>query len=91
MGLLEDNRDKFTRYNSTPKLVRDLKIFNFIAWWNNSRVNFPTLHLWAFNTLVIPAISVEYKRVFSSTKKLITPEKNCLYINIIKASECLKN
>jgi hypothetical protein len=33
----------------------------------------------------------EYKRVFSSTKKLITPERNRLAEEIIEASECLKN
>jgi hypothetical protein len=30
-------------------------------------------------------------RVFSSTKKLITLERNCLAEDIIEASECLKN
>jgi hypothetical protein len=33
----------------------------------------------------------ECEGVFSSTKKLITPERNYLYIVIIEASECLKN
>ena len=49
------------------------------------------LHLWAFDTLAIPAMSVEYERVFTSTKKLITTERSRLYIDIIKVSECLKN
>ena len=39
---------------------------------------------------VNPAPS-ERERLFSSTKKLITPERNHLYIVIIEASECLKN
>ena len=91
IGLSEDNRDKFTRYDSTPESVGDLKIFNPITWWKNCRVDFPTLHLWAFDTLAIPAISVECERVFSSAKKLITPERNYLNTRIIEASECLKN
>jgi hypothetical protein len=33
----------------------------------------------------------EYERVFSSVKKLITPERSRLYPEIIEASECLKN
>jgi hypothetical protein len=33
----------------------------------------------------------ECERVFSSTKKLITWERNCLHIDITEASECLKN
>jgi hypothetical protein len=36
-------------------------------------------------------MSAECERVFSSTKKLITPERNRLAEDIIEASECLKN
>src|SRR5271156_1806088 len=61
------------------------------SWWNNHKVDFPTLHLWAFDTLAIPAMSAECERVFSSTKKLITPERNRLHVEIIEVSECLKN
>ena len=37
------------------------------------------------------SMSAECERVFSSTKKLITPERNRLAEEIIEASECLKN
>jgi hypothetical protein len=40
--------------------------------------------------LCCPVISTEYERVFSSTKKLITPERNVLAEDIIEACECLK-
>jgi hypothetical protein len=40
--------------------------------------------------LAIPAMSAEYERVFSSAKKLVIPERNCLREWIIEASECLK-
>jgi hAT family C-terminal dimerisation region len=36
-------------------------------------------------------MSAECERVFSSTKKLITSERNRLAEDIIEASECLKN
>jgi hypothetical protein len=36
-------------------------------------------------------MSAECERVFSSAKKLITPERNGLHTEIIEASECLKN
>ena len=36
-------------------------------------------------------MSAEYERVFSSTKKLITPERNHLSEEPIEASEYLKN
>jgi hypothetical protein len=51
----------------------------------------PILHLWAYDTLVIPAMSVKCERAFSSIKKTITPERNRLHKEIIKASEYLKN
>jgi hypothetical protein len=36
------------------------------------------------------AMSAECERVFSSAKKLITPERNALADNTIEACECLK-
>jgi hypothetical protein len=35
-------------------------------------------------------MSTEYERVFSSAKKLLTPERNRLTEDIIEAYECLK-
>jgi hAT family C-terminal dimerisation region len=93
MGISDDNeRDKFRKYAYTdPTAVVNLKTFNLINWWNNTRFQFPSLHLWAFDTLAIPVISAEYERVFSSVKKLITPERSRLHAEIIEVSECLKN
>ena len=61
--------------------------FNPIAWWSESRSAFPSLYLYALDTLSVPAMSAECERVFSSTKQLITPERNRLTDNIIEASE----
>ena len=52
--------------------------------------DFPILFQFAFDTLSCPVMSVEYKRVFSSAKKLITPERNHLGEDIVEACECLK-
>jgi hypothetical protein len=62
--------------------------FNPITWWLTATS--PSMRQWAFDTLSCPATSCEYERVFSSTKKLITPERNSLADNTIKALECLK-
>jgi hypothetical protein len=43
------------------------------------------------DTLTISATSSECERVFSSAKKLITPERNRLTEEIIEVSECLLN
>jgi hypothetical protein len=62
-----------------------------ISWWNDVNTIFPSLHLYTFDTLAIPAMSAEYERVFSSAKNLNAPERNRLAEDIIEASECLKN
>jgi hypothetical protein len=49
----------------------------------SSKDDFPTLFQYALDTLSCPAISTEYERVFSSAKKLITPERNQLEEDII--------
>jgi hAT family C-terminal dimerisation region len=44
----------------------------------------------ALDTLLILAMSTECERVFSSTKKLLTPMRSLLKADIIEATECLK-
>jgi len=48
------------------------------------------LFQYAFDTLSCPAMPTECERVFSSAKKLITPERNHQGEDIIEACECLK-
>ena len=62
--------------------------FNPITWWSTAAR--PSMRQWAFDTLSCPATSCECERVFSSTKKLITLERNSLQDNTIEAVECLK-
>jgi hypothetical protein len=81
--------DKYAHDN--PTLIEDPKTFNPITWWHDPKAAFPSLHLYAFDTFAIPAMSAECERVFSSMKKLITPERNRLAEDITEASECLKN
>jgi len=93
MGLLTTTKEKdeFERYaHNDPTLINDPKTFN-IAWWNDHKGAFLSLHLYVWDTLSIPAMSAECERVFSSTKKLILLERNRLIEDIIEASECLKN
>jgi hypothetical protein len=52
--------------------------------------NFSTLSQYALNTLYCPVILTECERMFSSIKKPITPERNILADDIIKACEYLK-
>jgi hAT family C-terminal dimerisation region len=82
---------EYIRYPSVRATEALLNAFNPINWWNKAQSDFPTLHLWALDTLAIPVMSAECERIFSCTKKLITPERNSLHEQIIKAPECLKN
>jgi hypothetical protein len=61
-----------------------------IRMWNDAAEKYPTLHRYALDTLAIPATSTECERIFSSAKKLVTPERNRLSDDIIEATECLK-
>jgi hAT family C-terminal dimerisation region len=93
MGIeVATDEDEFSSYaHRSPIAIDDPKTFNPIKWWHEYQTSFLTLHLYAFDTLAIPAMSAECERVFSSTKKLITPERNRLAGEIIEASEYLKN
>jgi hAT family C-terminal dimerisation region len=69
-------KDEFESYaHSDPTPIPDPKTFNPISWWDNAKSTFPSLHLYAFDTLTIPAMSAECERVFNSTKELTTPRK----------------
>jgi|1186.fasta_scaffold30977_2 hypothetical protein len=84
-------KTEFENYaDGTPD--KDSKSFNGITWWAgmSGKDDFPTLFQYALDTLSCPAMSAECERVFSSAKKLITPERNQLGEDIIEACECLK-
>jgi hAT family protein len=84
--------DEFSRYSTPGSALPASDKFNPISWWSqpDSEAAFPSLQRWAFDTLSCPATSCECERVFSSAKKLITPERNKLADDIIEALECLK-
>jgi hypothetical protein len=67
-------KDEFENYvYSERTVILNPKTFNPITWWNNAKAIYPSLHLYAFDTLTIPTMSAECERVFSSTKKLVYP------------------
>jgi len=58
---------------------------NSIDWWISEVSKFPALYRYAVDTLSCPAMSTECERVFSSTKKLLTAERNRLMEDIVEA------
>jgi len=84
--------DEFTQYikghDGEGAPTPATEAFSPITWWAYSSL--PSMRQWALDTLSCPATSCECERLFSSTKKLITPERNSLGDDLIEASECLK-
>ena len=45
----------------------------------------------AFDILSIPAMSAEVERIFSSTKRALTPDRNALTVESLEVYELLRN
>ena len=45
----------------------------------------------AFDILSIPAMSIEVERVFSSSKRALTPDRNALTVESLERTELLRN
>lgn len=82
----ELTKDDFELYlvGESTLLKREQNLF---IWWAN--LGLSQLSQMAFDILLIPAISAETERVFSGTKLTISPNRNRLGEDIIKATECL--
>ena len=74
--------------NSKPKETDTM--FNLIDWWIDKNATYTTLYQYFLDILSCSVMSTECERVFSSAKKLLTPERNPLTEDIIETCECLK-
>jgi len=79
--------DAFSQYMSEQPFQYRLDLFN---WWATAS-GFRELRQMAFDLISIPAMSAEAERVFSSTKKLLTPERNALSVESLEIYEVLRN
>jgi hypothetical protein len=65
---------------------RPVVLPEFKSFPNHIMVEYNSLtQRWAFDVFVCPAASCECERAFSSAKELITPGRNLLGDNIVKA------
>lgn len=71
-------------------LTSFLKYLDVVFWWDIYGTHDNPISLMACNMIVIPAMSLECKKIFSSTNRLITLVQNCLKKNIIEAYEYLR-
>jgi hypothetical protein len=85
-------KDGFQDYaRDDPIKVESLEVHNPINWWRDHQWLHHTTPLalaLAPDTSATPAVPSEHKRVFSSAKKLLTPEKNALVDDTIEVTEC---
>lgn len=77
--------------NYLKSFDHQLVIDSPLNWWKERQTEFPTLARMAFDLFSIPAMSSEVERVFSSSKRLITDDRNCLGSEVVEASETQKH
>ena len=78
--------DKFTRYIEGTPVELPSQDYNLLQWRAETDL-YPQLRQLAFDILSIPTMSAEIERVFSSTKLLLTAERNQMGDDTIKINE----
>jgi hAT family C-terminal dimerisation region len=86
----EEAEDEWERWVSALPIPITAQSDNLFRWHVDNQESFPTLHQMALDTLSIPAMSTECERVFSSTKKLLSPQRCRIKEDLMEATECLK-
>jgi hypothetical protein len=59
-------------------------------WWAKTS-GFPKLAQMAIDLYSIPAMSAEVERIFSSAKRLLTPDRSTLTVESLETYELLRN
>ena len=75
---------------ATPVELANETDEDLIAWWMRPSNPWKALHQQALDLLYIPAMSAEVERVFSSAKRLVTPNRNRLNDETIEILQLLK-
>jgi hypothetical protein len=86
----DQSQDEWERWVSASPIAVTAQSSSLFRWHVDNMEDFPTLHQMALDTLSIPAMSTECERVFSSTKKLLSPHRCSIKEDLMEASECLK-
>jgi hypothetical protein len=81
---------KWEQWVAASAIAVTAQTSNLFLWHVDNMEGYPTLHQMALDTLSIPAMSTECERVFSSTKKLVTPHRCSIKEDLMEATECLK-
>jgi hypothetical protein len=89
LGRVPVEGDQFQQYAiGMPTAFVSETDVDLLLWWDRSA--FHQLRQMAFDLLSIPAMSAEVERVFSSAKRLVTPERSSLSDESIEVTELLR-
>ena len=86
----EDGQSQINEYMEWQKIGREKHIDNSVAYWYKRRLVWPHLARFALDLFSIPAMSAEAERVFSSTGRMVRPDRGCLKSDVIGAAACLR-
>jgi hypothetical protein len=81
-------QDELQAYLSIPLAPEET---DPLEWWKNHEHRYPRLAHMAHDYLAIPASSVPSEQCFSSSKNLITDNRNRLLGKTVRACMCLKS
>jgi hypothetical protein len=84
-SLLDDEYKRWQQLTDTT----DTKVENPLEYWYTKKYEYPRLAQMAVEILSIPAISAEYKRLFSSGGLMVTPLRSQLEASTIGLAQTL--
>jgi hypothetical protein len=86
----EEELELTDEYVEWQKLPREKNMDNPVAYWYDRRLVWPHLASFALDLFAIPAMSAEPERIFSSTGRMVRPDRGRLKADIIGAAACLR-
>ena len=75
-------------YFSLPPIEEQIQP---LQWWKLNEMQYPKMARMAQDYMAIPATSIPSERCFSTSKNLITPNRNRLSEKTARACMCLKS
>lgn len=86
----EEESQPTDEYTEWQKMPREKNLDDPVAYWYDKRSVWPRLAGFSLDLFGVPAMSAEPERIFSSTGRMIRPDRGCLKPDVIGAAACLK-
>lgn len=82
-------QDEYERYIQAP--IDHNAEGNHLSWWQQHQSSYPQLSIMARDIFAIPGMSAEVERLFSGTKLMLPPSRNCLKDSSIESAVCVSS